>query len=104
MSCVYLRVYVCRSTVYSYANDYCIHYIIIYRRIIISYKISIFIFFLQICSHYCCIVRVKCYIPLWPSGFYICFHGLHESHANTFISSSSSSSSSYEYQIAVNDA
>ena len=34
------------------------------------------------------------YITLWPSGLYICFHGLHESHTNKFISSSSSSSSS----------
>ena len=33
------------------------------------------------------------YITLWSSVLYICFHGLHESHANKFISSSSPSSS-----------
>ena len=38
--------------------------------------------------------ELNVYITLWPSGLYICFHGLHESHTNKFISSSSSSSSS----------
>ena len=40
--------------------------------------------------------ELNVYITLWPSGLYICFHGLHESHTNKFISSSSSSSSSRE--------
>ena len=34
--------------------------------------------------------ELNVYITLWPSGLYICFHGLHESHTNKLISSSSS--------------
>ena len=41
--------------------------------------------FTYISIHKFALFELNVYINLWPSGLYICLHGLHESHTNKFI-------------------
>ena len=65
--------------------------IIVYYVIYMQFSINLInINNINVLSHYCCIFGLNA-ITLWTSGLYICFLGLHGSHANKLTSSSSSS-------------